>query len=83
MFTNSLLDVAPSPSNHPPTLACLLQRPERILVRVVIPHVDGHHVGLLAETQCLHQVGQRSAFVPVDLDGVREGGRVDDHLKGA
>lgn len=53
---------------HTRTLLRLLERLERVLVCVVVPDVDGHHVGLILEPQGLHKVGQRRALVPVNLE---------------
>ena len=40
---------------------------EGVLVREVVPHVDGHHVRVPPHAQHVQQVPQRTAFVPVHL----------------
>lgn len=56
-----------------PTLPRVAQRAECVLVGVVVPNVQRHHVGLALEAQHRQQVLQRRALVPVHLQVWRRG----------
>ena len=52
---------------HAKAVGVALGHPEGILIREVVPHVHRDHVCILAHTQHIQQVPERTALVPVHL----------------